>query len=232
MLIVATQQDSTGMNHPHLLIGRTNREGQITEKTEINKQDTLMYFNRLEGMAHANDSTIYILAKCNTEDWLEPFYPQIYLINQEREVLGSVCLWQDLDCDPWIVLSTSDEGCVVVTNPSSLFFEDTPPIIRRFSREDFHPVWSIKEKPKQEILSSVYPNPATEEIHIDLTNIPTNGSVHLRIANMMGQTFIDRIIRGTGNLLTVGVIALPAGTYSYCLYNKDEIIVKGKFVKL
>ena len=159
-------------------------------------------------------------------------FRQLSCIFKDLEILGCLSLWNHLNYSPILAFATQDEGCTVIVSRSIVFSETPLPCAIHFSREDFHPVWSIKEKPKQEILSSVYPNPATEEIHIDLTNIPTNGSVHLRIANMMGQTFIDRIIRGTGNLLTVGVVALPAGTYSYCLYNKDEIIVKGKFVKL
>lgn len=234
MLIVCEQMDTiqANHNHPHILIGRMNREGQIIEKNQINKQDTIMYpCQSREGFAYANDSSIYILARCNTVDWYEPFYPQIYLINNERELLGCISNWGDLDYWPIMILPTSDDGCVCVTEPYGLFYDVTPPKVCRFSREDFQPVWSIKERPEQEILSSVYPNPTTNEIHFDLTNIPMDGSVRLRITNITGQTFLDRKVYGTGNLLTVGVTTLPTGTYTYCLYQKDKILSKGKFIK-
>ena len=227
-LIVATQQDNTGSNHPHVLMGRTNREGQIIEKNEITKQDTLMYSGQ---MACANDSTIYVLAKCNTDNWLTPYYPQIYLINKDLEILGCFSLWNHLNYSPILAFATQDEGCTVIVSRSIVFSETPLPCAIHFTREDFHPVWSIKEKPKQDILSFVYPNPATDEIHFDLTDMPTNGSVRLRIANINGHTFIDRIIRGSGNLLTVGIETLPPGVYTYCLYTKDKIMANEKFVK-
>lgn len=235
MLIVCEQMDTIQVNHnhPHILIGRMNREGQISKQIQINKQDTIMYpCQSREGIAYANDSTIYILARCNTVDWYEPFHPQIYLINNELELLGCISFWDDIDYWPIIILPTSDDGCICVTEPYSLFYDVTPSKLCRFSREDFQPIWSINEKPEQEILSSVYPNPTTNEIHFDLTNIPTNSNVRLRISNMTGQTFIDRIIRGTGNLLTVGVKTLPSGVYTYRIYDKEKILFSGKFIKV
>lgn len=228
MLIAATQSDSTGVNHPHILIGRVNRDGLITEKTEINKPDTLLYFSR---MAYANDSTIYISTRCHTVNWLGPFYPQVYLVNKDLEILGCLSFWEYLNCVSNLVLPTEDDGCVMVNTHSTLYYDSPQQCIVRLSREDFHPVWSVKETPIQEIMANVFPNPANEEINFDLTNIPMDGSVRLRITNITGQTFLDRKVYGTGNLLTVGVTTLPKGTHTYCLYQKDKIITKGKFIK-
>ena len=228
MLITATQSDSTGVNHPHILIGRVNRDGLITEKTEINKPDTLLYSSR---MAYANDSTIYILAKCNTVNWLSPYYPQIYLINKDLEILGCMSFWNYTNYSPILVFPTDGECCSMVITRSLVFSETTLPKIIRLCREDFNPVWSIRETPKQEIKANVFPNPANDEINFDLTDIPLDGSVRLRITNITGQTFLDRKVYGTGNLLTVGVTTLPTGTYTYCLYQKDKILTKGKFIK-
>lgn len=228
MFITATQKDSTGINHPHLLIGRANRDGLITEKTEINKPDTLLYSSR---MAYANDSTIYILARCHTISWLDPFYPQVYLVNKDLEILGCLSFWGYLNCESNLVLPTKEDGCVMVISHSTLFYDTSQQSIIRLLREDFHPVWSVKETSSQEIKANMFPNPANEEINFDLTDMPTDGSVRLRITNITGQTFIDRRVYGTGNLLTVGVTTLPTGTYTYCLYQKDQIFMKGKFIK-
>ena len=228
MLIAATQRDSTGVNRPHILIGRVDRDGLITEKTEINKPDTLLYFSR---MAYANDSTIYISTRCHTVNWLGPFYPQVYLVNKDLEILGCLSFWEYLNCVSNLVLPTEDDGCVMVITRSTLHYDTPNETILRLSREDFNPIWSIKETPIQEIKANVFPNPANEEINFDLTDIPTDGSVCLRITNITGQTFIDRKVYGTGNLLTVGVTTLPIGTYTYCLYQKDKILSKGKFIK-
>ena len=228
MLIAATQRDSTGVNRPHILIGRVDRDGLITEKTEINKPDTLLYFSR---MAYANDSTIYIFARCHTVNWIGPFYPQVYLVNKDLEILGCLSFWDYLNYWPSLLLTTSGEDCIMVVTRSNLHYDTPNETIICLSREDFNPVWSVKETPRQEIMASVFPNPANEEINFDLTNIPMDGSVRLRITNITGQTFIDRKVYGTGNLLTVGVTTLPTGTYTYCLYQKDKILTKGKFIK-
>ena len=119
----------------------------------------------------------------------------------------------------------------MVITRSTLHYDTPNETILRLSREDFNPIWSIKETPRQEIKANVFPNPANEEINFDLTDIPTDGSVCLRITNITGQTFIDRKVYGTGNLLTVGVTTLLTGTYTYCLYQKDKILSKGKFIK-
>ena len=236
MLITCEQIDTIqgSHNHPHILVGRMNREGLITEQIQINKEDTLMYACQLRhGMAYANDSTIYILAKCNTEDWLEPCYPQIYLINKDLEILGCVSFWQNVNFSPSSILPTSDDGCVFVTYnvmEENILQIDTYQV-RRLGREDFHPVWSIKEKPKNIEGSKAFPNPAQTEIHFDLTDVPLDGSVRLCITNTNGQTYIDRIICGSGNLLTVGIETLPSGVYTYRIYTKDKVIANDKFIK-
>lgn len=234
MLIVCEQKDTIqeNHNHPHVLIGHMNREGQISERIMINKQDTLMYpCQYRSGMAYANDSTIYVMAKCNTESFSSPFYPQIYLINKDLEVLGCISFLEDMNYWPVRVFATSDMGCIMHTLPDSWEYETTPMTIRRLSREDFHPVWSIGEHHHHDADASPYPNPAKNEVNFDLTDVPTDGSVRLRIANLAGQAFIDRIIYGNGNVLIVGVATLPSGIYTYSIYDKEKTLSTGKFVK-
>lgn len=97
MLFVATQKDSEpSVNHPHVLVGKMNREGEVFEKREINKQDTLMYAGQ---MVYANDSTIYVAVRCHTENYLSPFYPQVYLVNTQLEILGCISFWDHLSND-------------------------------------------------------------------------------------------------------------------------------------
>ncbi len=45
-----------------------------------------------------------------------------------------------------------------------------------------------------------------------------------------GET-IHAFIRGQGNVLTVGVGGLPAGVYAYRIYNAENTVLQGKFVK-
>ena len=229
MLLVADQQDTVVHNKPHLLIGKMNREGEIIEKVEINKSDTLFY--AFGGMAYANDSTVYVSTRCHTESWLDPLYPCMYLVSTGLEILGKVELWDELDYYPQAVFPTSDGGCVFCIKGDSWYVEPTVKIIR-FSREDFNPIpCSVKEVPQEMIKALAYPNPAKDELNIDISGLPEHNKYRIQITDALGHICMDRVIRGEGNVLTVGVASLPAGMYTYQIYNDKKTLSSGKFVK-
>ena len=230
MLLAATQKDPDHyVNHPHLLVGKMNREGEIIEKTEINKPDTLFY--AYGGMAYSNDSTVYVSTRCHTVSWLDPFYPCLYLVSTGLEILGKVELWDELDYFPQAVFPTSDGGCVFFIIGDQLWIEPVQKIIR-FSREDFNPIpCSVKEVPQEAIKASAYPNPAKDALNIDISGLPENKEHRIQITDALGHICMDRIIRGEGNVLSVGVVNLPAGMYTYQIYNDKKTLSSGKFVK-
>ena len=230
MLLAATQKDPDHyVNHPHLLVGKMNREGEIIEKTEINKPDTLFY--AYGGMAYSNDSTVYVSTRCHTVSWLDPFYPCLYLVSTGLEVLGKVELWDELDYFPQAVFPTSDGGCVFFIIGDQLWIEPVQKIIR-FSREDFNPIpCSVKEVPQETIKALAYPNPAMDELNIDISGLPQNMEHRIQITNAWGHICMDRIIRGEGNVLTVGVANLSVGVYTYQIYDNKKTLSSGKFVK-
>jgi hypothetical protein len=230
MLLAATQKDPDHyVNHPHLLIGKMNREGEIIERVEINMPDTLFY--AYGGMAYANDSTVYISTRCHTEGWLDPLYPCAYLVSTGLEILGKVELWDELDYYPQAIFPTSDGGCVFCIKGDSWWVEPTVKIIR-FSREDFNPIpCSVKEVPQEAIKTLAYPNPAMDELNIDISGLPQNMEHRIQITNAWGHICMDRIIRGEGNVLTLGVSGLKAGVYIYRVYDADGVLIEGKFVK-
>ena len=229
MLLVADQQDTVVHNKPHLLIGKMNREGEIIEKAEINKPDTLFY--AFGGTAYANDSTVYVSTRCHTESWLDPLYPCAYLVSTGLEILGKVELWDELDYYPQAVFPTSDGGCVFCIKGDSWYVEPTVKIIR-FSREDFNPIpCSVKEVPQEMIKALAYPNPAKDELNIDISGLPEHNKYRIQITDALGHICMDRIVRGEGNVLSVGVANLPAGMYTYQIYNDKKTLSSGKFVK-
>lgn len=230
MLLVATQKDSDhNVNHPHLLIGKMNREGEIIEKAEINKPDTLFY--AFGGTAYANDSTVYVSTRCHTESWLDPLYPCAYLVSTGLEILGKVELWDELDYYPQAIFPTSDGGCVFCIKGDSWYVEPTVKIIR-FSREDFNPIpCSVKEVPQEMIKALAYPNPAKDELNIDISGLPEHNKYRIQITDALGHICMDRIVRGEGNMLTLGVASLPVGMYTYQIYYDKKTISSGKFVK-
>ena len=230
MLLAATQRNPDHyVNHPHLLVGKMNREGEIIEKAEINKPDTLFY--AYGGMAYANDSTVYVSTRCHTVSWLDPFYPCVYLVSTGLEILGKVELWDKLDYFPQAVFPTSDGGCVFFIIGDHLWIEPVQKIIR-FSREDFNPIpCSVKEVPQEAIKALAYPNPAKDELNIDISGLPEHNKHRIQIADALGHICMDRIIRGEGNVLTVRVAGLSNGIYTYKIYDNKKMHSSGKFVK-
>ena len=229
MLLVADQQDTVVHNKPHLLVGKMNREGEIIEKAEINKPDTLFY--AFGGTAYANDSTVYVSTRCHTESWLDPLYPCAYLVSTGLEILGKVELWDELDYYPQAVFPTSDGGCVFCIKGDSWYVEPTVKIIR-FSREDFNPIpCSAKEVTQEMIKALAYPNPAKDELNIDISGLPEHNKYRIQITDALGHICMDRIVRSEGNMLTLGVSGLKAGVYIYRVYDADGVLIEGKFVK-
>ena len=230
MLLAATQRDPDhNVNHPHLLVGKMNREGEIIEKAEINKPDTLFY--AYGGMAYANDSTVYVATRCHTVSWLDPLYPCAYLVSTGLEILGKVELWDELDYFPQAVFPTNDGGCVYCIKGDSWYVEPTVKIIR-FSREDFNPIpCSVKDVSQEAITASAYPNPAKDELNIDISGLPEHNEHRIQITDALGHICMDRIIRGEGNVLTVGVAGLSKGIYTYKIYDNKKTLSSGKFVK-
>ena len=48
---------------------------------------------------------------------------------------------------------------------------------------------------------------------------------------MNGRTLMSRIIRGSGNVLTMDVGAFDAGVYVYEIFNAEGTLSRGRFVK-
>ena len=179
----------------------------------------------------ANDSTVYVTTRCHTESWMDPYYPCAYLVSTGLEVLGKVELWDELDYFPQAIFPTNDGGCVFCIKGNSWWVESLQKVIR-FSREDFNPIpCSVKEVTQETIKALAYPNPAKDELNIDISGLPEHNEHRIQITDALGHICMDRIIRGEGNVLSVGVANLPAGMYTYQIYDNKKTLSSGKFVK-
>ena len=211
MLLVADQQDTVVHNKPHLLVGKMNREGEIIEKAEINKQDTLFY--AFGGTAYANDSTVYVSTRCHTESWLDPLYPCVYLVSTGLEILGKVELWDELDYYPQAVFPTNDGGCVYCIKGDSWYVEPTVKIIR-FSREDFNPIpCGVKEVPQEAIKALAYPNPTIGVVRIEGVEVD-----EVIVYNALGQ--VVKRVQGTNE---IDVAYLAEGIYLLRIHDKQGL---------
>ena len=127
----------------------------------------------------------------------------------------------------------SDGGCLIGTIVSTFYLGNySYGKLIKMRREDFNPIpWSVKEVPQETLKALAFPNPAKDELHIDISGLAESKERRIQITDALGHVCMDRIIRGSGNLLTVGVASLKPGVYAYTIYDTENEIVRNKFVK-
>ena len=229
LLIVGILPDENPyISKPHIGIVKSDLQGNYEQEFYINRPDTAYYSFSAPSVAAANDSTIYILAACSPPGvWSEVIFAEIYIINKDMELLGRIGISEYQGAWPNIILRSHDDGCVIVGKDHKDYF-----YIRKYSREDFNPIpCSVKDVPKEQIKATVFPNPASDEIHFDISSLPTGKEHRISISDAMGRLVMSRIIRGEGNVLTIGISGFKSGIYTYQIYNAESEIVNGKFVK-
>jgi hypothetical protein len=102
----------------------------------------------------------------------------------------------------------------------------------KLTREEMNPIpTAIKELPLAEMQGKAYPNPARDELNIDISGLASLEGCRISITDGLGRPCLDRFIRGEGNVLTLGVSGLKAGVYFYRVYNAEKELLNGKWIK-
>ena len=127
----------------------------------------------------------------------------------------------------------SDGCCLIGTVHGTYYLGDySYGKLIKMRREDFNPIpTEIKELPQETIKAMAYPNPAKDELNIDISGLPEHNKYRIQITDALGHICMDRIVRSEGNMLTLGVSGLKAGVYIYRVYDADGVLIEGKFVK-
>ena len=198
------------------------------------KQDTAIQSSSDRCIAYVNDTTIYGGA------W---FYRTV-----GGESHGSVCLYDsDMELlgrkefvEPEygdkascrFVLPTVDGGCLVGLLTYFVDNGHRSSKLIKMGREDFNPIpCSVKELPQEAIKALAYPNPAKDELNIDISGMPEHNEHRIQITDALGHICMDRVIRGEGNVLTLGVSRLKEGVYVYRVYDAERELLSGKWIK-
>ena len=131
------------------------------------------------------------------------------------------------------IMPMSDGGCLIGTIVGTFYLGNySYGKLIKMRREDFNPIpWSVKEVAQEVLKALAFPNPAKDELHIDISGLPDNKQHRIQITDALGHVCMNRIIRGSGNLLTVDVSSLKPGIYTYTVFNSENEIVRNKFVK-
>lgn len=229
ILLVTYQHDPDIHNKAMLVYGKASLDdGIIYDDIWINKKDTLNYTIGSHSMCTANDTTIYLVSLARLGNWTAPANMEIYLTNKNLEILGTKYFYDEMYYCPFTAITTKDYGLVTVSRNN-----DKRTHIKKFLREDFNPIpCSVSETLKEKITAAAYPNPTNGTLNIDISGISTNDNdVRFKIFNADGRICLDRIVNGTGNLLTVDVSGLQNGAYAFQIVKGNKTIISDKFIK-
>ncbi len=157
------------------------------------------------------------------------------LFDRDMEILGGRFFDEDeyYDYFPIFVLPCNDGGCLLAMNGGANCMSSySASKVMKLTREEMNPIpTAIKELPVAEMQGMAYPNPARDELNIDISELASLEGCRISITDAFGRPCLDRFIRGEGNVLTVGVSGLKAGVYFYRVYNAEKEMIGGKFVK-
>ena len=186
-----------------------------------------------KSMATVNDTTMY---GCYYT-WYnlgENLRTGLCLFDRDMEILGGRFFDEDGYYKYWpeFVLPYSDGGCLLVMGGGEFLSPYAASKVMKLTREEMNPIpTSVKEMPLVEIQGKAYPNPAHDELNIDISGFTSLEGCRISITDALGRPCVDRFIRGEGNVLTVGVSGLKAGVYAYRVYDAEKELLRGKFIK-
>lgn len=234
MLLLGSISGAFSLRYYTLGLLRMKTDGTIIQcDTLVQKADTNTMAVNNHSMVCINDTTIFG-AYYAFDDACYPVYSGLCLFDRDMELLGSRFFTEEENFNKtsMCLLPTSDGGCILLMRNISLYPDKPTGKIVKMRREDFNPIpCGVHKVPKQEMQASVFPNPAKDEVHFDITALPQDGENRICITDNLGRARMSRSIRGEGNVLTVGVSSLEPGVYAYVIYNSQNELLKGKFVK-
>ena len=220
-----------GKTDYEVVISSVNLNGTVNTYEVISSDSCHSAFQGNSSMRYVNDSTIYGGIFSSGHHAIEPFYPQILMFNKSMEILGSITMDKDYFKGVKYMLAY-DDGSILYVSSYGREYEINKTNIFRFSRNDFiTATLDVNEVSDIEIESLVYPNPTDGKLNIDIRGIDTDSENRVRIIDMNGRTLMSRIIRGSGNVLTMDVGAFDAGVYVYEIFNAEGTLSRGRFVK-
>ena len=186
-----------------------------------------------KSMATVNDTTMY--GCYYTWYYLgENLRTGLCLFDRDMEILGGRYFDEDEYDKYWpqFVLPYSDGGCLLVMDGGEFLSQYAASKVMKLTREEMNPIpTAVKEMPLVEIQGKAYPNPAHDELNIDISGLTSLESCHISITDALGRPCLDRYIRGEGNVLTLGVSGLKSGVYAYRVYDAEKELLSGKFIK-
>jgi hypothetical protein len=212
---------------------RVDTSANYLQELLLDKPDTTDYVAWRNSMAYANDTTIYIGGFQNYLGfWLpDPTIVELYVIDKNMNLLGYKELGGDACYEVWGIIATHDDGCLVYGTKylSTEYERDVQ--IWKVLREDINIITEVTENNIMVKDISVYPNPASDYISVQLQQSLTWKGLSFSIYNITGKKVFQKRITQPGNVLEVDISNLKPGYYVLSIDNKNQNIYTSKILK-
>ena len=233
-LLLLGDRRNDGVDNCHLGLAKIDLDGCVEQCETVCHSDTMNEQLPVRmGMTCVNDSTMYgVYFSYKSIGW--PDITGVFLFDKDLEVLGSKFFNDEehRNFKSRFVLSFKDGSCMFPVYDNKSYENMAICKLIKMSREDFNPIpCGVSKIPKEQLDALVFPNPASDEIHFDISGLPTGKEHRISISDAMGRLVMSRIIRGEGNALTVGIADFEPGIYAYTIFSDEKVSSAGKFVK-
>lgn len=234
-LMVGNNRDINNNYERYIGVYHMDTSAYMHYELILDRPDTVEYMAIKKSMAYANDTTIYIVGyQCHNQLWTTlPNKIFLYVIDRDMNLLGLKYLGGDAYYDPWGILPTHDDGCLIwgtrYVNPDGIPERDIH--IWKVLREEIEISVSVEQINKPGHQARVWPNPVSAELFISISGINLDTDARFQIYNMAGYKIYDSRISGEGSLLKVNVRNLEAGLYTYRIIQSRHEAISGKFIK-
>ena len=225
-LMSAQTTMTTGINDWCPFVVKMDTDMNVLKTLDLERVDTVDYVFQFNSMSYVNPEMIYVATF--RERRKLPNELNVYLINEELELLGRKNIVTENCFFGLHVHSTKDKGCIIVgkeTIPDS-----EPTILYKLGADEFGIDIDVIET-ECDFEMSCYPNPVSSVMNVNVGNYMYE-KVSITIKDVSGRRYVDREILLDGNVLRLDVSPLEVGTYFYEITKNKECIIKSKFIKL
>ncbi len=206
------------------VVGNYNIQTEVmsiqTELTSGDPYDTVYYANGINGVAKTADGKLLCYGSENV-DYV--FTPRLFVFDDNENFIYSIFFEDYQEFFAGLMLPTADGGCLLHMSKRTRYgWINT---IKKISSETLSADEHIPEK----YMTAVYPNPAGDYLYLQLND---DGACHrITVCDMFGMTVsVTDDVSGRCSPIYVG--NLNPGVYFYQITSKNQIIKKGKFVKI
>ncbi len=233
-IFILCAKDSYDRNDDYIGVYSFDLEANMLQELILNKIDTADYTAKHQSMSYANDSTIYIGGYENILGFwiLEPTIVELYLIDNQMNLLGYKELGNDASYELSGVVATNDGGCLLYgerfNNPH---LNEYDPFFWKILREDIGIITTIRNVKDENNRFNVFPNPVSDAVNITIPGNLVNTKLMISIFSNNGKKMYEETIVANGNLISTNICNLKPGLYGLVISHKGKTVYSSSIIK-